>query len=127
MVLKPICRSVVELVSWFSRNSLKEAFSGLDATLRFSVGELSLVEAAFDFDGGGGGGGGGDKGNMLPLKGPFIYDVRKTFAIFKPPLPNVPIVTVTLTKPISTFVCFWGNPSPHADVICDCPPRPATW
>ena len=57
---------MVELVSWFSRNSLKEAFSGLDATLRFSVGELSLVEAAFDFDGGGGGG--GDKGNMLPLK-----------------------------------------------------------
>ena len=74
MVLKPICRSVVELVSWFSRNSLKEAFSGLDATLRFSVGELSLVEAAFDFDGGGGGGGGGDKGNMLPLKVKCDYD-----------------------------------------------------
>ena len=67
MYVQLICRSVVELVSWFSRNSLKEAFSGLDATLRFSVGELSLVEAAFDFDGGGGGGG-GDKSNMLPLK-----------------------------------------------------------
>ena len=64
------CRSVVELVSWFSRNSLKEAFSGLDATLRFSVGELSLVEATFDFSppAAAGGVNAGDKGNMLPLK-----------------------------------------------------------
>ena len=63
------CRSVVELVSWFSRNSLKEAFSGLDATLRFSVGELSLVEATFDFSPPAAVGvNAGDKGNMLPLK-----------------------------------------------------------
>ena len=60
---------MVELVSWFSRNSLKEAFSGLDATLRFSVGELSLVEATFDFSPPAAGGvNAGDKGNMLPLK-----------------------------------------------------------
>ena len=62
-------RSVVELVSWFSRNSLKEAFSGLDATLKFSVGELSLVEAAFDFSPStSSAGNAGDKSNMLPLK-----------------------------------------------------------
>ena len=58
---------MVELVSWFSRNSLKEAFSGLDATLRFSVGELSLVEAAFDFNPSSANAN-GDKNNMLPLK-----------------------------------------------------------
>ena len=65
---------MVELVSWFSRNSLKEAFSGLDAFLRFSIGELSLVEAAFDFSPAASvssataAGAAGDKGNMLPLK-----------------------------------------------------------
>ena len=53
-------RSIVELVSYFSRNSLKESFSGLDITLRFSVGELSIVEALFDFN---------DKEkNMLPMR-----------------------------------------------------------
>ena len=56
-------------MSWFSRNSLKEAFSGLDATLRFSVGELSLVEAAFDFNPSSANtNANGDKNNMLPLK-----------------------------------------------------------
>jgi hypothetical protein len=29
------CRSILELVSWYSANSLKESFSGLDATLVF--------------------------------------------------------------------------------------------
>ncbi len=42
-------RSVVELISHFSRHSLKESFTGLDALLRFSVGELSIVEALFDY------------------------------------------------------------------------------
>jgi len=42
-------RSVVELVSYFSRNSLKESFSGLDTILRFSVGELLLVVAKYEF------------------------------------------------------------------------------
>lgn len=42
-------RSIVELVTYYSRNSLKESFTGLDASLSFSIGELSIVEAAFDF------------------------------------------------------------------------------
>ena len=42
-------RSVVELVNWYSRNSLKESFSGLDTCLRFSIGELSIVEAQYEF------------------------------------------------------------------------------
>ena len=40
---------VVELVTWYSRNSLKESFSGLDTYLRFSIGELSIVEAQYEF------------------------------------------------------------------------------
>jgi len=55
-------RSVVELVSWFSRNSLKEAFSGLDVMLRFSVGEVSAVVALFDFTPR------SSERNLLPLK-----------------------------------------------------------
>ncbi len=43
-------------------------FSGLDTTLRFSVGELHLVEAVFDFTPSAAGGGGGDKSNMLQLR-----------------------------------------------------------
>ena len=42
-------RSVVELVNWYQRNSLKESFSGLDTTLRFSVGDLMLVRAKYEF------------------------------------------------------------------------------
>ena len=42
-------RSVVELVTFYSRNSLKESFSGLDTTLRFPIGEVFLVKAKFDF------------------------------------------------------------------------------
>ncbi len=53
-------RSVVELVSWFSRNSLKESFSGLDTTLQFSVGELFIAEAQFDWS--------PTEKNMLPLR-----------------------------------------------------------
>jgi guanine nucleotide exchange factor VAV len=71
-------RSVVELISWFSRNSLKEAFSGLDSTLRFSIGELTVVEAQFDFapDTGANGSMGG---NMLPLKaGNVVTVIDKT-------------------------------------------------
>ena len=36
-------RSVVELVTFYSRNSLKESFKGLDTPLRFPVGEVTLV------------------------------------------------------------------------------------
>ena len=36
-------------MTYFSRNSLKESFSGLDTILRFSVGELLLVVAKYEF------------------------------------------------------------------------------
>lgn len=39
-------RSVVELVTFYSRNSLKESFNGLDTPLRFPVGEVFLVNFA---------------------------------------------------------------------------------
>ena len=42
--------SIVELVSWYCRNSLKESFQGLDTRLQFPIGELSLVEAIYDFN-----------------------------------------------------------------------------
>lgn len=42
-------RSIVELVYCYSRNSLKECFPGLDTNLRFSVGDVFLAEAQFDF------------------------------------------------------------------------------
>ena len=42
--------SIVELVTYFSKNSLKESFSGLDTILRFSVGELLLVVAKYEFN-----------------------------------------------------------------------------
>ena len=41
--------SIVELVSWYCRNSLKESFQGLDTILMFPIGELSLVEAVYEF------------------------------------------------------------------------------
>ena len=41
-------RSVVELVTFYSRNSLKESFKGLDTPLRFPVGEVSLVKTTYD-------------------------------------------------------------------------------
>ena len=43
-------KSVVELVSYFSRSSLKESFSGLDCNLRFSIKDLLIVEAQHKFD-----------------------------------------------------------------------------
>lgn len=43
-------KSVVELISYFSRNSLKESFSGLDTSLRFSIKDLLIVEAIHKFD-----------------------------------------------------------------------------
>jgi guanine nucleotide exchange factor VAV len=55
-------RSVVELVTFYSRNSLKESFNGLDTTLRFPIGEVFLVKAKFDFIPP------ADQKNMLPLK-----------------------------------------------------------
>ena len=42
--------SIVELVSWYCRNSLKESFQGLDTRLQFPIGELSMVEAIYDFN-----------------------------------------------------------------------------
>jgi len=55
-------RCIVELVCWYTQNSLKESFSGLDTTLKFPFKELSLVMAVHDFS--------PDKpeSNMLPLK-----------------------------------------------------------
>lgn len=55
-------RSVVELVSWYSRNSLKECFVGLDNTLRFPLGELSMVQAKYEFAPS------AEDTNMLPLQ-----------------------------------------------------------
>ena len=42
-------RSLVELVAWYSLHSLRESFSGLDTRLRFSVRELTLVKAQYEF------------------------------------------------------------------------------
>lgn len=41
--------SIVELVSWYCRNSLKESFQGLDTFLLFPFKELFRVEATYDF------------------------------------------------------------------------------
>ena len=56
--------SIVELVSWYCRNSLKESFQGLDTRLQFPIGELSLVEAIYDFKPSSG----EDKANLMTLK-----------------------------------------------------------
>jgi hypothetical protein len=53
-------KSIVELVHWFCRHSLRESFNGLDTTLRFPIGELSIVEAQYEFY--------SEEKNMLPLK-----------------------------------------------------------
>jgi hypothetical protein len=53
--------SVVELVAWYSRNSLRESFHGLDHSLQFPIGELSLVEAKYEFSPS------PEDKNMLPL------------------------------------------------------------
>ena len=53
-------KSIVELVHWFCRHSLRESFNGLDTTLRFPIGELSIVEAQYEFY--------TEEKNMLPLK-----------------------------------------------------------
>jgi hypothetical protein len=42
--------SVVELVSWYCRNSLKESFQGLDTVLQFPIKELCIVEAIHEFN-----------------------------------------------------------------------------
>ena len=55
-------KSVVELVTFYSRNSLKESFHGLDTTLRFPIGEVFRVKAKFDFVPP------PDQKTMLPLK-----------------------------------------------------------
>jgi len=43
-------RSIVELISWFSQNSLKESFTGLDTKLRFPFKDLILVTAIYDYN-----------------------------------------------------------------------------
>ena len=53
-------KSIVELVAWFCRHSLKESFNGLDTTLRFPIGELTIVEAQYEFF--------SEEKNMLSLK-----------------------------------------------------------
>ena len=55
-------KSVVELVTFYSRNSLKESFNGLDTTLRFPIREVFRVQAKFDFVPP------PDQKTMLPLK-----------------------------------------------------------
>lgn len=42
-------KSIVKLVSWYCRNSLKESFQGLDTFLLFPYSELFLAEATFEF------------------------------------------------------------------------------
>lgn len=54
--------SIVEMIAWYSNNSLRESFQGLDNILQFPIGELSLVEVRFDFlpsD---------QNGNQLPIR-----------------------------------------------------------
>ena len=60
-------KSIVELVSYFSRNSLKESFSGLDINLRFSIKDLLLVEAMHRFDPEASSPN-GNENNLLPLE-----------------------------------------------------------
>lgn len=60
--------SVVELVSWYCRNSLKESFQGLDTVLQFPIGELSLVEAKYEFNPSDAANGGGNDVNLLTLR-----------------------------------------------------------
>ena len=43
-------KSVVELVMYFSRNTLKECFSGLDAFLKFPIKDLCIAEAVHKFE-----------------------------------------------------------------------------
>ncbi len=65
--------SVVELVAWYSRNSLRESFSGLDTTLQFPIKELSLVQAKYDFSPA------DEDINMLPLRpGDIVTVIDKT-------------------------------------------------
>ena len=45
-----------------------------------------------------------------PLWGSFTYDVTKNFGIFNP----LPLVTVTVTQPISILVLFWAKPLPSS-------------
>jgi len=42
-------RSMVELISNYTQNSLKESFAGLDMTLKFQFRDLSLARACYDF------------------------------------------------------------------------------
>ena len=65
-------RSMVELISYYTANSLKQSFSGLDMTLKFPFRDLSLVKAEYDFT--------PEKNdsNMLMFKS---GDVRKIFSI----------------------------------------------
>jgi len=55
-------RSIVELVCYFSINSLKESFNGLDTTLKFAYKDLILVRASYDFSPE------GPEANMLSLR-----------------------------------------------------------
>jgi len=41
--------TIVELIAWYCRNSLKESFQGLDTILQFPIGELAIVEAVYEF------------------------------------------------------------------------------
>ena len=63
---------MVELISYYTANSLKQSFSGLDMTLKFPFRDLSLVKAEYDFT--------PEKNdsNMLMFKS---GDVRKIFSI----------------------------------------------
>ena len=40
---------MVELISYYTQNSLKECFQGLDMKLKYQFRDLSLVRASYDF------------------------------------------------------------------------------
>lgn len=42
-------KSIVDLITFYCRNSLKECFSGLNTPLQFSVGEVTIVQVLHDY------------------------------------------------------------------------------
>ena len=55
-------KSIMELVYWYSQHSLRECFNCLDTNLSFSIGELTIMEAKYEFSPT------PDHRNMLPLR-----------------------------------------------------------
>ena len=55
-------RSITELVYWYGQHSLRECFNCLDINLSFAIGDLTVMEAKYDFSPE------ADQRNMLPLR-----------------------------------------------------------